>query len=315
MSKKILITGGSGFIGSHLCAHFLSEGNEVVCIDNLSTGRKDNIDNLLKNTSFRFIQGDICERSLVEDFKKENFNEIYHLASPATVNYVVNHPVEAALANSVGTKNLLDLAKENKQKILFASSSEAYGDPLKHPQDESYWGNVNPVGVRSGYDEGKRFGEALCMAYNREYDVDTKIVRIFNTYGPNSNPSDSRIIPMFISQALKNIPLTIHGDGLQTRSFCYVSDLVSGIIKTMENSIHDPVNLGNEEELTVIEVAKKIISKTKSKSKIEFVQRPKDDPSQRKPDISKARKELNWQPEISFDDGLELTIDYFKNIL
>lgn len=315
MNKKILVTGGSGFIGSNLCSKLLSMNNQVVCIDDLSTGKKDNVNNLIKNKLFSFIQGDVCDIKLVRSLYEEKFNEIYHMASPASVTYIVDHPVEAAEANSFGTRNLLEMAMKQKAKFLFASSSEAYGDPLMQPQGETYWGNVNPVGVRSGYDEGKRFGEALCMAYRREYGVDAKIIRIFNTYGPNSSVTDSRIIPRFITLALKNSPITVHGDGLQTRSFCFVSDLVDGIIKMMDSNQEGPINLGYPQELRVIDVANIIIERVGSKSTVEFVDRPKDDPSRRNPDISKAKELLKWQPEISFEKGLDLTIAYFKKLL
>lgn len=315
MSKKILVTGGAGFIGSHISEKLVLSGNEVVCVDNLATGRKDNIQKLLNNGLFSFINLDICDESAFNELAKNNFDEIYHMASPASVTYIVEHPVEAADANSMGTKRLLELARQQRAKILFASSSESYGNPLEHPQKETYWGNVNPVGIRSGYDEGKRFGEALCMAYYREYDVDVKIVRIFNTYGPNSSPKDSRIIPRFITQALKGESVTVHGDGMQTRSFCYVSDLRDGIIKMMQSDEAGPINIGSPEEFRIIDVANMIINKINSKSKIKFVSRPKDDPSRRNPDISKARERLNWKPVVSFDQGLDLTIEYFKHIL
>jgi len=315
MKKQVLITGGAGFIASHLCEVLLSDGNRVVCVDNLSRGSKNNISKMLTNERFKFIDGDVCSEIVVRKLEGEKFDQIYHMASPASVDYVVEHPVEAADVNSIGTKKMLELARRLDAKMLFASSSEAYGDPHEHPQKESYWGNVNPVGIRSGYDEGKRFGEALCMAYHREYKVDTKIVRIFNTYGPHSGPQDSRIIPRFITQALKGEPITIHGDGLQTRSFCYVSDLVGGIVKMMESEEVGPINLGNSEELSVIDVAYIIIEKTKSKSKIKFTERLEDDPFKRKPDVGLAREKLNWGPTVSFDQGLDATIEYFKTIV
>ena len=312
MGKTILVAGGAGFIGSHLCKELLGKGNKVVCFDNLSTGDKKNIQDFLQNNNFTFIRGDVTDSAACNNIENLGIEEIYHLASPASVTYVTDYPVEAASANSVGTKNLLDLAKKKNAKLLFASSSEAYGDPKEHPQKETYWGNVNCVGVRSGYDEGKRFGEALCMAYNREFGVKVKIIRIFNTYGPNSSIKDTRVIPQLLAQALRGESLTVHGDGSQTRSFCYVSDMVSGFIKMMESSETGPINIGNPDEYKIIDIAKKILSVTGSKSEIKFVSRPKDDPAVRKPDISLAKEKLNWTPVVAFDKGLEKTITYFK---
>lgn len=313
--KVILIAGGAGFIGSHLCSSLLKEGSHIICVDNITTGNERNIELLISNSNFKFIKDDVCSDNFVQNFENQHINEIYHLASPASVTYITDHPVEAALANSVGTKNLLELTRSNGAKMLFASSSEAYGDPKEHPQKESYWGNVNSVGVRSGYDEGKRFGEALCMAYYRELGVKVKIVRIFNTYGPNSSVIDTRVVPQFIMQSLKNQPLTVHGDGQQTRSFCYVSDMVSGFIKMMESEETGPVNLGNLEEYQITDVARKIIKETGSSSKVQFVQRPKDDPAKRRPDITKAKEKLNWSPVVPFEKGLLKTIQYFKEII
>jgi len=315
MSKVILVAGGSGFIGSNLCTLLLKNGNKVICVDNLRTGNKRNIKLLLSNQNFIFIQDDICSNKITTNFKNKKIDQIYHLASPASVTYVTQHPVEVALTNSVGTKNLLELAHLKKARTLFASSSEVYGDPQKHPQKESYWGNVNPVGVRSGYDEGKRFGEALCMAYQREFGLPICIARIFNTYGPNSSATDTRVIPRFITQALKNEELTVYGDGLQTRSFCYVSDMILGLEKVMESADCGPFNIGNPEEYQIKKVAKIILNLTRSKTKIKFTKRPEDDPSARKPDISNARQKLNWSPDISFQDGLMYTIQYFRELL
>lgn len=315
MRKTILVTGGAGFIGSHLSKSLLENDDKVICVDNLTTGNQENIKLLLQDKNFEFILGDVSDNSFVINLNRYSINQIYHFASPASVTYITKHPVEAALANSVGTKNLLDIALNKKARLLFASSSEAYGDPKEHPQKESYWGNVNSVGIRSGYDEGKRFGEALCMAYKREKKLNVKIVRIFNTYGPNSSVDDSRVIPSFIVSALRNNPLPVHGDGTQTRSFCYVSDMVSGFIKMMESFETGPINIGNPDEYKIIDIAKKIISATGSKSEIKFVLRPKDDPSVRKPDISLAKAKLNWSPVIPFDKGLEKTITYFKAVL
>lgn len=315
VNKAILIAGGAGFIGSYLCGTLLKEKNKVICLDNLTTGSEINIRNFFSDQNFTFINEDICSANFVQVLKTHHIDEIYHLASPASVIHITAHPIQAALANSMGTKNLLDLASANNAKILFASSSEAYGDPKEHPQKESYWGNVNSVGVRSGYDEGKRFGEALCMAYYREGGVKVKIVRIFNTYGPNSRVDDSRVIPSFVAHALQNRSLPVHGDGSQTRSFCYVSDMVEGIIKMMESNQTGPINLGNPKEYHIIDIAKKILSATSSSSKINFVKRPKDDPERRKPDIVLARQRLGWSPKVSFDEGLEKTINYFKDII
>lgn len=305
--KRILVAGGAGFIGSHLCQALIERGHYVFCLDNLVTGDKKNIRTLLENPQFQFIQSDTRTITFAE-----NIDEIYDLASPATVTYVSDHPVDVAIANSIGTKNLLDLAQKSNAAFLFASSSEVYGDPQLNPQPETYWGNVNPVGIRSGYDEGKRFGEALTIAYTKEIGVKGKIVRIFNTYGPHSSPNDSRVIPHFITRALMNEPLPVHGDGTQTRSFCYVSDMVIGLITMMESREIGPINLGNPREYQILEVARKIIMMTGSSSKISYVSRPTDDPSRRKPDITLAREKLNWKPEVNLEEGLNRTIAYFR---
>lgn len=315
MDKKVLVAGGAGFIGSHLCKALLEKGYKVICFDNLSTGDKRNITDFLQNDNFTFIQGDVVDPTTYGNIESVEINEIYHLASPASVTYIMKYPVEAANANGSGTKNLLELAKKKNARLLFASSSEAYGDPKENPQKETYWGNVNSVGVRSGYDEGKRFGEALCMAYGREHGVEVRIVRIFNTYGPNSSVNDTRVVPQFLVQALKGESLTVHGDGSQTRSFCYVSDMVAGFMKMMDSPETGPINIGNPDEYKIIDIAKKILYATNSKSQIKFVSRPKDDPAVRKPDISKAQEKLNWSPIVPFDEGLEKTIAYFKSVL
>jgi UDP-glucuronate decarboxylase len=315
MANTSLVAGGAGFIGSHLCKKLLDSREKVICFDNLSTGNKKNIQPFLQNKNFNFIKGDVADSKITSKLNRFKINRIYHLASPASVTYISDYPVDAADANSIGTKNLLEVAKENKARFLFASSSEVYGDPKEHPQRETYWGNVNSVGVRSGYDEGKRFGEAITFAYHRQYGVDIRIVRIFNTYGPSSSPKDTRIVPQFITQALRNKSLTVHGDGLQTRSFCFVSDLVGGIILLMESQITDPVNLGSQQEYTVLSMAKKIKSFVRSTSKIVFVERPKDDPSRRKPDITLAENVLKWRPKIPFEKGLAETVKYFKEII
>lgn len=315
MNKRVLLAGGAGFIGSHLCDALLSRGDRVLCIDNYVTGSVENIKHLKENNLFQFIEADTRTLTDLRVVTGESFDQVYDLASPASVTHITAHPIEAATVNAVGTKNLLDIAVTNHATFLFASSSEVYGDPLEHPQKESYWGNVNPIGVRSGYDEGKRFGETLTVAYQREIKLDAKIVRIFNTFGPRTSPSDSRVIPHFITRALDHRPIPVHGDGTQTRSFCYVTDLVDGILRLMESEIAGPVNLGNSEELAIIDVAKRIISMTKSSSEISFVSRPPDDPSRRCPDITLAQTALQWNPSVGFDAGLQHTIAYFRSIL
>ncbi len=313
--KSIVVTGGAGFIGSHLCESLIKKGHVVICIDNLTTGRKENLGPLSSNRNFIYIPEDICSLKILTRLKKNKIDQIYHLASPASVEYITKYPVEAALANSLGTKNMLELARLKKAQFLFASSSEVYGNPEKHPQKEDYVGQVSPIGVRSGYDEGKRFGEALCMAYNREFGVNTKIARIFNTYGPHSSLQDSRVIPTFIRKALRNEDIPVHVDGLQTRSFCYVSDTVLGLTKVMRSSDPTPFNIGNPDEYQIKDVAVKIVNLTGSKSKIKFTKRPQDDPARRKPNISKAQQKLFWSPAIPFNTGLIQTIKYFKELL
>lgn len=303
MRKKILITGGAGFIGSHLAERLLKEGHQVIILDNFSSGRKENISGL----KVKIIKGDI-----VKKISLPYVNEIYHLASLASPIFYQKYPVETALSNSVGTYNLLIVARKYKSKILFASTSEVYGNPLEHPQKESYWGNVNPIGLRSCYDESKRLGETLMMDFNREYGVKVRIARIFNTFGPKMRIDDGRVIPNFISQALKNKPITIYGDGKQTRSFCYVADMVEGLIKLMNSNYSQPVNLGNPREITILELAEKIKKITNSKSKIIFKKLPEDDPIKRCPDISLAKKILKWEPKISLEKGLIETIEWFR---
>lgn len=307
--KNIVITGGAGFIGSHLCEKLLNEGFKVICIDNLITGSKINIQHLLKDRNFDFIEYDVTK------FIKININISYvlHFASLASPAAYLKFPIQTLKAGSLGTHNALGLAKEKKAKFLLASTSEVYGDPLIHPQTEGYWGNVNPVGTRGCYDESKRFAEALTMAYYRVHKIDTKIVRIFNTYGQRMSLNDGRVIPNFIGQALRGKPLTIYGKGVQTRSFCYISDLIEGIFKLMKSGINDPVNLGNPWEFSVLELAKTILKLTGSSSKIVFKPLPQDDPKQRKPDISKAKKYLKWQPKVHLEDGLIRTIRWFKS--
>ncbi len=299
--KTILVTGGAGFIGSHLCEALLSQGHKVICVDNFITGSKKNINHLFSNKNFSLIEQDICKPLEL----KEKVHEIYNLASIASPKFYYKYPIETLLVGSVGVKNMLDLALKNNAKFLHSSTSEIYGDPLQHPQTESYWGNVNPIGERSCYDESKRFAETLIMTYHRKHCLSSRIVRIFNTYGPKMSEGDGRVIPNFISQALSNKPLTVYGDGSQTRSFCYIDDLVEGLVKAMNSEYNLPINLGNPNETTILELAKKIIKLTDSKSKINFLPLPKDDPAKRKPDTSLAKKELNWQPKISLEEGLK----------
>jgi UDP-glucuronate decarboxylase len=307
--KKILVTGGAGFIGSHLCERLLNEGNEVICLDNFFTGSKQNIIHLIDNPYFEIIRHDVEEPILLE------VDEIYNLACPASPIHYQFDPVKTVKTSVMGAINVLEIAKRTGAKILQASTSEVYGDPDIHPQPESYRGNVNPIGIRACYDEGKRCAETLFFDYYREFKVDIKVVRIFNTYGPNMHPNDGRVVSNFIMQALNNENITIYGDGSQTRSFCYVDDLVDGFIKMMNSSLTGPINLGNPNEFTILELAKKVISLTNSKSKIIFKPLPQDDPKQRQPDISLAKKELNWNPTIELNKGLEKTIKYFKGLL
>ena len=307
MKKRILITGGAGFIGSHLCEALLNKGNEVICVDNFFTGDKQNIICLLDNPYFEIIRHDITFPLYVE------VDEIYNLACPASPIYYSFDPVQTTKTSVMGAINMLGLAKRLKIKVLHASTSEVYGDPEAHPQTESYWGNVNPIGPRACYNEGKRCAETLFFDYYRQLKIKIKVIRIFNTYGPKMQPDDGRVISNFIVQALKNKDITIYGDGSQTRSFCYVDDLVEGITKMM-NSREDfvgPVNLGNPNEFTILELAKKIIKLTNSKSKIIYKPLPEDDPKRRKPNIELAKKELKWEPKIQLKEGLKKTINYF----
>jgi dTDP-glucose 4,6-dehydratase len=305
---KIIVTGGAGFIGSHLCDFLLEKGHFVICVDNLLTGNIKNIRHNLQNKRFEFLKHDIIKPLKFPG----RLDYILHFASPASPVDYMNYPLETLDVGSIGTKNMLELAKKKKAKLILASTSEVYGDPKVSPQEEGYFGNVNSVGPRSVYDEAKRFAEALTSAYNREKLVEGKIVRIFNTYGPRMGLDDGRVVPNFIKQALTGQALTIYGDGSQTRSFCYVSDLVSGIYKLMYAKISGPVNLGNPKELKIIDFADVIVKLTGSKSKIVFKPLPQDDPRQRRPDISKAKKELSWSPEISLEEGLKKTIEWFS---
>ncbi|MEO0231666.1 MAG: UDP-glucuronic acid decarboxylase family protein [candidate division WOR-3 bacterium] len=309
---RILITGVCGFIGSHLAERFLREGNEVFGIDNFLTGKKENLEILLKYKNFNF------EKNSVENFKKnEKFDLIIHLASCASPKDYLKYPLETMSANSIGTWNLLEISKKLNARFLYGSTSEVYGDPLENPQKEEYYGNVNPVGERSVYDESKRFGEALCMAYYRKFKLDVRIVRIFNTYGPRMKMDDGRVIPNFITQALRNEDLTIYGDGNQTRSFCYIDDLVEGIYRfSLKEKVKERIiNLGNPEEIKIIDVAEIILKLIGSNSKMKFYPLPKDDPKRRCPDIEKAKIEINFEPRTELIEGLKKTIEYFKNIL
>ena len=309
--KRILITGGAGFIGSHLCERLLNEGNDVICLDNFFTGSKDNIRHLLDNNRFELVRHDITKEYFIE------VDEIYNLACPASPPHYQYNAIKTIKTSVLGMINMLGLAKRCKAKILQASTSEVYGDPLIHPQIESYWGNVNPIGIRSCYDEGKRCAETLMMDYHRQNKTDIRIVRIFNTYGPNMDLSDGRVVSNFIVQALKGEDITIYGDGSQTRSFCYVDDLIDGMIKMMNNTngFIGPVNLGNPSERTILDFAKLIIKLTNSNSKIIHKPLPSDDPSKRQPDITLAKKELNFEPKVDIEEGLIKTIEYFKNKL
>ena len=309
--KRILVTGGAGFVGSHLCERLLFEGHEVYCLDNFFTGQKDNILHLKHYPYFEIIRHDVINPYLIE------VDEIYNLACPASPIHYQYNPIKTIKTSVMGAINMLGLAKRVNAKILQASTSEVYGNPLVHPQTESYWGNVNPIGERSCYDEGKRAAETLFNDYKNQNKVQTKIVRIFNTYGPRMHPNDGRVVSNFIVQALRNQEITVYGNGEQTRSFQFVDDLVEGMIRTMntDDSFTGPVNLGNPDEFKIIELAEKIIEKTNSKSKIVYKPLPSDDPLMRKPDITLAKKELNWEPKIQLDEGLDKTILFFKELI
>ncbi|MCG8699726.1 MAG: SDR family oxidoreductase [Bacteroidales bacterium] len=310
--KKVLITGGAGFIGSHLCERLLKEGNEVVCLDNYFTGAKSNIIHLLDNPYFELVRHDVTAPYFIE------VDEIYNLACPASPIHYQYNPIKTIKTSVMGAINMLGLAKRIKAKVLQASTSEVYGDPQVHPQKEDYWGNVNPIGRRSCYDEGKRCAETLFMDYHIQNEVKIKIIRIFNTYGPKMHPNDGRVVSNFIVQALKGEDITVYGDGLQTRSFQYVDDLLEGMVRMMNTDLGftGPVNLGNPHEFTIKELAEKIIDKVNSKSKINYLPLPADDPTQRKPDISLAKEKLNnWEPAVQLDEGLDKTIAYFDSIL
>jgi dTDP-glucose 4,6-dehydratase len=305
---RVLISGGAGFIASHLTDRLLKDGHEVVAADSFLTGREENIEHLRSNPRYQFIHQDVSVPFTVDG----RLDYVYHMASPASPFDYLALPIETLMVGSAGTKNLLDIALCHQARYLLASTSECYGDPLEHPQKETYWGHVNPVGPRSVYDEAKRFAEALTMAYHRTYGLRTHIVRIFNTYGPRMKLNDGRVVPAFLDQALNGKPITIFGDGSQTRSFCYVLDLVEGLLRLIESDEAYPVNLGNPNEITILEFAKRIQRLVGSDCPIEFHALPKDDPKQRQPDITKARKLLHWEPQVPLEDGLRLTIEYFR---
>lgn len=309
--KRILVTGGAGFIGSHLCKRLVEEGNEVICADNLFTGSKKNIQPLQQYDNFEFMRHEITQELSIK------VDQIYNLACPASPVHYQSDPIKTIKTSFFGALNMLELAKQAKARILQASTSEVYGTPLVHPQSEEYWGNVNPIGIRSCYDEGKRAAETLFFDYHRQYSVDIKVIRIFNTYGPNMNQEDGRVISNFIVQALKGDDITVYGDGSQTRSFCYVDDLLEGMIHMMNSreGFTGPINLGNPGEFTMLELAQKIIALTGSRSKIVYRPLPQDDPTQRRPVIDLAKRELDWEPKIKLEEGLKRTIAYFEQVL
>jgi dTDP-glucose 4,6-dehydratase len=306
---RVVITGGAGFLGSHLCDRFIANGDEVIAIDNLITGTADNIAHLFGNPKFKFIYYDITNYTHISG----DVHFVLHFASPASPIDYLRLPIQTLKVGSLGTHKMLGLAKEKRARFLLASTSEVYGDPLVHPQSEDYWGNVNPIGLRGVYDEAKRFAEAMTMAYHRYHNLDTRIVRIFNTYGPRMRIDDGRAIPTFISQALRNEDVTVFGDGSQTRSVCFVDDLVEGIFRLLFVDYHEPVNIGNPDEISIFDLAREIIELCQSKSKIVFKELPQDDPKVRQPDITLAKTLLKWEPKVPRKEGLLRTIDYFKS--
>ena len=305
---RTVITGGAGFVGSHLCERFLAEGHDVICVDNFLTGRPENVRHLLANPKFKIVVHDASTPLYLDGL----IDNVLHFASPASPVDYVNTPIQTLKIGSLGTHVALGIAKAHRARFLMASTSEVYGDPHVHPQTEDYWGNVNPVGKRSMYDESKRFAEAMTMAYHREHGVNTHIVRIFNTYGERMRLDDGRVLPNFVGQALRGDPLTVYGEGQQTRSFCYVSDLVDGIYRLLHADYHLPVNIGNPAEITILQFAEEILRLTGSKSKIVYEPLPPDDPKQRKPDITLARKLLGWEPKVGREEGLKRTLEYFR---
>ncbi len=307
---RYVISGAAGFIGSHLCDRFIESGHDVVGIDNLITGHRENIEHLLGNARFEFIEHDVCNQLNI----KGRLDRVFHLASLASPIEYLNHPIETLESGSTGTRNMLELARQHGGSFLVTSTSECYGDPLEHPQSESYWGNVNPVGLRSCYDESKRYAEALTMAYHRVYGIRTNIARVFNTYGPRMALNDGRVVPAFIDQALRGANLTVFGDGSQTRSFCYISDLVEGLVRLSESDERYPVNLGNPVEMRILDFANRVRARFGNEPGIEFKPLPSDDPKVRRPDIGKAKRVLGWEPKVSLDEGLTVTIEYFKRV-
>lgn len=307
-NKRACVTGGAGFIGSHLCDALLGDGYSVVAVDNLITGRLTNIHHLKNDARFEFLEVDICD-----PFDCGTVDYVFHFACPASPVDYMKHGIATLRVGSLGTFQALEVAKRHGAKFLISSTSECYGDPLEHPQKESYWGHVNPIGPRSVYDEAKRFSEATTMAYHRYHKVDTRILRIFNTYGPRMQLNDGRVIPNFMKQALRNEPLTVYGEGLQTRSFCYISDEIDGILRLSRSNEHDPVNVGNPVEFTILECAREVIKITGSKSSICYEPLPQDDPKQRRPDITKAKRLLGWEPKIVLEEGLKLSLEYFRD--
>ncbi len=312
---RIVITGGAGFLGSHLCDHLLAAGHEIICLDNLLTGSVDNIAHLMGHERFRFVKHDVTEYIFIDG----RVDAVMHFASPASPRDYLDYPIQTLKVGALGTHKTLGLAKNKKARFLMASTSETYGDPLVNPQPETYWGNVNPIGLRGVYDEAKRFAEALVMAYHRYHGIDTRIVRIFNTYGPRMRPNDGRVVSNFVVQALHGEQLTIYGEGKQTRSFCYVEDEVDGIIRLLMASpgeeIHTPVNIGNPREISILDISEMIIRLAASSSKIVFRSLPEDDPKVRRPDIARAQNLLDWRPRISLEEGLRRTIDHFRSRL
>ncbi|MCD4703635.1 MAG: SDR family oxidoreductase [Methanosarcinaceae archaeon] len=309
---RTVVTGGAGFLGSHMCDLLLSRGHDVICVDNMVTGTNNNIAHILSDdsASFTFIDHDISKPL----FFDEDIDHIFHMASPASPVDYLELPIQTLKVGALGTHNMLGLAKEKEARLLLASTSEVYGDPLVNPQPESYWGNVNPIGPRGVYDEAKRYAEAITMAYHRYHGLDTRIVRIFNTYGPRMRVHDGRVVPNFISQALDNKPITVYGDGSQTRSFCYVSDEIEGLYRLMMSNHHMPVNVGNPYEISILEFAEAVIEATGSNSEIVYRDLPEDDPKLRQPDISKAREVLDWEPKVGLRDGLARTVEYFRSV-
>ncbi|MEI7556987.1 UDP-glucuronic acid decarboxylase family protein [Candidatus Chlorohelix sp.] len=310
---KILVSGGAGFIGSHLTERLLAQGHHVIALDNLITGRRENIASFIEHPEYEFYEHDIIQPWVPSG---DPVSAIFHLASPASPVGYTRNPIETHLVNSVGTHNMLKLGLASEAKLLYTSTSEAYGDPLEHPQREDYWGNVNPVGPRSCYDESKRFGESLTIEYVRQFNLDARIVRLFNTYGPRNDPQDGRVVPNFIMQALENRPLTIYGNGTQTRSFSYISDIVEGILRAMFRPATkgEVINLGNPDERTILDFANRVLAVCDSDAKIEFFDGRTDDPNKRCPDISKARRLLDWEPVVTLEEGLRHTIEYFRNV-